>query len=633
MNPLELHIKTTGDLKAAKDAVKTYEDLIKDTKALGQDSKALEAELAKVKGALAGESAVAVQTSANLEKVIATTKRLGGDTKALQQQLASAKSKIGADGLFAGLIERGTKIKDAYKGAGGGIEGMFAAFGAAGPVAVATATALAAAVVAVKKGVEEYASAEVNVNKLNTALAQNNDLSKETSESFQELADALQKSTGKTSGDWIAVMTRLTQFGAKPADMENTVTAVKNLAGILGGDLDTAAESVSKALQGNFDSFSRLGIVVGDTGSQTEKLNLLFAQLSQRGAGQLEATMKGVSGQWTALKNATSDFLQAIGQRWSEFSGTHLSIELFVATLERLARIIGHAIPPLEGLRNSGAKLAPTIAEAEKSNKAFGESLEAVETRTNRVTDALTKQLDALKETQRQQDEMADAQSALALANVDAQEKGGMLSSSDAIAARIGIRRQADVEKFQRSQKTKQAEVSTLQAEERASMNHLAEAGLIAGRAEAAAKADPNAVTMAQAQAARENATKVAASEFPHLEQLRAQINSTEGARAHEARIQTVKGQTSILTGETEIGQSKPGTTGPRVISPGQLQGEAMRQYGITESSQTAQSFGNVMNEIANGVQGMMSMILERTEKLNTTVKQLKGRVDNLNNS
>lgn len=635
MNPLELHIKTTADLKAAKDAVKTYEDLIKDTKALGGDSKALEVELGKVKSALASEAAVAVQTSANLEKVIATTKRLGGDTKALQQQLASAKSKIGAEGMFAGLATKAKEIKGAYQDAGGGIAGMFAAVGASGPVAVAVATAAAAAIGLLKKSIEEYAGAETQVFKLNAALAQNNDLTKENSEHYQDLADALQKATGIDDDKWIAVMTRLTQFGARPGDMQKTVDAVVNLAGILGGDIETSAEAVSKALQGNYESFGRLGIVVSDVGTQTAKFNLLCQQLQQRGAGQLAAATEGLTGAMTKLKNATGDVLKDLGQRWNESSlASRSAVTLLTMSLDTLHGWISKAIPGgIDKMRNAGAKLPPTLEEAQRASKAFAHTLETVENRTNRVTQALTKQLDALKETQKQQDEMTDAQMALALAEVDAQEKGGQISPSDAVAARVGIRRQADIEKFQRSQQTTQEAISTLKAEERASMKHLADAGLIAGRAEAAAQADPNAVTVAKAQTARDYASKVAAVEFPQLEKLRANINSTEDTRAHEARIQTIKGQTSILTGETEIAQSRPGTTGPRFISPGQLRTEAMRQFGISGADQSAAVMGNVMNEIANGVQGFYGTFLDHAQDISKRLKNLESRVNNLNNS
>jgi hypothetical protein len=89
------------------------------------------------------------------------------------------------------------------------------------------------------------------------------------------------------------------------------------LAGIIGGDIVSAAEMFSKAMSGQFEMFTRLGIRIEKTGTQTEQLNALMLQLAQKGGGVLEAQSKTLTGQWQQLTNSVSDLFR--GHRKPDF--------------------------------------------------------------------------------------------------------------------------------------------------------------------------------------------------------------------------------------------------------------------------------------------------------------------------
>lgn len=163
------------------------------------------------------------------------------------------------------------------------------------------------------KAVSEFSGAESKMAKLDAVLAQNGQLTDTYRTRLQALAAQLQQTTAIADDQWLDVLSRLTQFGADSSNIERYAEAVKNLAGITGGDISQAAEMFSKALAGNFEMFGRLGIRIEKTGTQTEQLEALMRDLAEKGGGVLEAQSKTLEGQWRQLSNAASDLLEGLG--------------------------------------------------------------------------------------------------------------------------------------------------------------------------------------------------------------------------------------------------------------------------------------------------------------------------------
>jgi ABC-type transporter Mla subunit MlaD len=302
---------------------------------------------------------------------------------------------------------------------------------AAGVVGVAMATA--------SKALREFAEAEKGIAGLDAALANFGHLTEENRERLQGLAAELQATTAIADDEWVAVLTKLVQFGAKPESIGMDVEAVKNLAGVV-GDLGTAAGLYSKALQGNFEALSRYGIKVKD-------LDELQRIAAERGGGQLEARARTLGGLFDRLGNATSDFFESLGQGIAK-SG------LAQAVLGSLADIMGGLAERLGGAYASFQTFNRETAGA-------AEALAAYKTQAQQVLDLTARQVDALKaeskllsEKQRILDQLTDSQSAMDLARVDLQVATGQMTEPEAIKARAGIRFGAAKEKIQREQAT-----------------------------------------------------------------------------------------------------------------------------------------------------------------------------------
>lgn len=151
------------------------------------------------------------------------------------------------------------------------------------------------------------------IQRLNTALQLNGIFSEKTSQSLQDYADAIEKTT-KFSGEavlgttaFIAGLTNLDENGLKKA-----TSAAVELASRLRIDLDSASKIVVKATQGNTAALGRYGIKVEEAATKTGTYaNFLKVIEKFQGSAAREANTFG--GALTQLGNAYEDVLKAVG--------------------------------------------------------------------------------------------------------------------------------------------------------------------------------------------------------------------------------------------------------------------------------------------------------------------------------
>jgi hypothetical protein len=382
------------------------------------------------------------QALAGLQRQRGAAMALGESTAELDQKIARlnaslSQGKGAKDGLFGGLKSGLAEIIPGFEQLEG-VVGKLAG-GALGALAAGFA-AIAGAIEMAKEGLKEFAAAQEKVAGLDAALAQTGQLTDEYREKLQELAEQLQSTTGVADEQWLGVLTRLTQFGADETNISKYTDAVKNLAGLMGGDVQSAAHLLSRAMQGNFEAFSRYGIVVEDAGSKTEKLEKLFGQLATRGGGQLEASNRTINGQFRQLAHVANDFLKAIGGLIASSGILQGVLDSLIVAFEWWARVIGSTIPKVEGLSNAASKSAMALDDAEKAAKQYALNLSAVKEEADKGAAALDKQIAKVHALARAHDELIDAKMAQALAKIDQDEQRGKLTPEGAIRLRGAAR-------------------------------------------------------------------------------------------------------------------------------------------------------------------------------------------------
>lgn len=381
----------------------------------------------------------------DLEIVIRTKAELAGAKAALE----SLEKQIGAAKVLgrshADLEAQRSKAASLISAA----EGSLGGGGMLGGMAAKLAT-FSTVVAGLKKAVSEYAAAESQVAGLDAALAQNGLLTDSYRERLQKLAGEFQKTTAIADDQWLGVLTRLTQFGADETNIDRYAEGVKNLAGIMGGDVQSAANAMSRAMQGNFEMFSRYGIRVEEAGTQTERMSRLMEQLAQRGGGQLEARASSLVGMWAKLKNGTSDLFESLGGLVARTGVLQDLLEGLAIMASWTAERLGGVIPPLEGLRNASAKTAQSANDAASASKRHAEALDEVRQQARAATEALTAENAQLEKQKGLADREASARMDLELAVVNAREKSGQLSGPAAEVARSQIRARFAAEEAQR---------------------------------------------------------------------------------------------------------------------------------------------------------------------------------------
>lgn len=429
MSGINYEIKTAADLKALRDTEAALRRQIIVAKATGKSFSHLEAQL----------------------KSVGDTIQKTGFLRRAGFEIAGVAEQIPVLGSFMRTIN-----------------------GLGGPLAAVTA-GVAGTVGALGKMVAEFAGAENKVAKLDAVLAQNGQLTAAYRAELQALANTLQDATAISNDKWLDVLSRLTQFGADPSNIDRYAEAVKNLAGILGGDIETASTLFSRALQGNFEMFARYGITVDKAGSQTERLEALMTQLAHRGGGVLEAQSKTLAGQWRQLGNAMSDLMKGVGNLIARTGLLQITLAALTGTLRVLQTLFPGLIPKVEGLENKWrtlaeradelrAKLQAQDAPVKTLAESYGEAGRALDELNTRLDESASKSATARQAAL----DLAEANAEAAKASIDRAEAEGRISPQEASAQRTAVERNLTREKLDaaRAEQQQTLETSRLKIDE-----------------------------------------------------------------------------------------------------------------------------------------------------------------------
>ena len=322
----------------------------------------------------------------------------------------------------------------------GSIPGVSAGLGAVATAAGAIGLAMAGAA----KAIHEFAQAEQGIAKLDAALSNFGQLNEANREKLQGLAADLQKATAIADDQWIDVLTKLVQFGSKPETIGMDVEAVKNLAGVV-GDVGTATNLYTRALQGNFEMLGRYGLKVKD-------LDELQRVAAERGGGLLESRAHTMAGQFAALKNSVADAFEAIGQGIAKTGLLQVALLAASGVASSFAERFGTAYDSLTSFNRETAGAAEALAT-------YKAQAQQVLDLTARHIEQLREEGKLLGEKQQILDQLTDKRAAMAIAQIDLEAATGRISPQQAIASKAGIRFQAAKEKIEREKATQQEQL------------------------------------------------------------------------------------------------------------------------------------------------------------------------------
>jgi hypothetical protein len=264
-------------------------------------------------------------------------------------------------------------------------------------------------------------------------------LSDENRRRFQELASDQERLTAIGKGEWLNVIQRLTQFGASAGQMDQAVEGVKNLAGILDGDLQTAALHIGKALEGDFVGLSRIGIQFDEHMTQAQKLSRLWEELAARGGGQLEAQADTLGGSFRRLKNGIADVSVSVGHMIADVVPVQAVMYGLGTSLSWLAEKFSGPIKQSEQLKNANKLVVDSMAAADEAAKTYATNMDKTKESIAGVTKALADYLAKLNEQSGNTKSELDAKFSRDTALIDKQLKEGKITPQQAVIAKAKL--------------------------------------------------------------------------------------------------------------------------------------------------------------------------------------------------
>lgn len=376
-----------------------------------------------------------------IQRQIGQAKALGKEYASKEEQLAKMRAAMAAYNSSAAAGAPGGASGGAAAGqaaAGGSIGGLFNTLkGLSWGAITASVAGLGTAFKGLKNAIGEFAVEEQSLAKLDKALKNAGQSTSEYKGRLQEMADEMAKATATDHTEWLNVFSRLTQFGADSGNIGQASEAVKNLSGLLGGDLQTSAMLVSKALQGNYDMFSRYGIVVKESANQTDKLNELFKQLSERGGGQMEAMAETLTGKWAGLKLSFDDFLLSVGRFIGESGALQKTLGVFTFALNILEDAIGRPKGKLAELADVTLTSKKAFGDAATDAGKYAKEIKDIGDNANNAKTALNQIKDLQNKERSFEQEYEDKLKDNALAQIDLRVKSGQISEIGGAAARL----------------------------------------------------------------------------------------------------------------------------------------------------------------------------------------------------
>jgi hypothetical protein len=252
------------------------------------------------------------------------------------------------DMTASGLKNLGANLKEIHSKFGAlktAASGVFSVLKSAASVYFAPLKAIAVPAIAAVttafglliKSVKEWAGQELGEADVKSALVAMGQYTDDYQKKLIDLASTYQDTTGIADDMWLKALGQLTRFGMTSANVDKVSLALRNLTGLMDGNVEGAADMLAKAMQGEFGMFGRMGIVIQKTGDQAKDLATVMDAINAKGKGLLEARANTLAGRWNAIKTQVAEVFEAIGKKTADGSGLGKWLDLARDKLKALA--------------------------------------------------------------------------------------------------------------------------------------------------------------------------------------------------------------------------------------------------------------------------------------------------------
>jgi hypothetical protein len=282
---------------------------------------------------------MAEQTSRELVvELILENSKLKSSLAEAEQNMGKSQNKIGA------LID---KIKKSW---------------------LAVSVAIGGVILVTKKLITEYANQEKAELKLQQALKNTGELTKENMDSFKRFANEMQKQVNVADDVVLGMATVGKQMKLTNAQTEQAIKGAIGLNEVFGIGLEQAMRASSSALQGNI---GRLGMYIPqlqDVESESEKVRIVTEAMSN-GFNIAQESTKGTSGSIEQMRLQFSDFQEELGKVIATV------LVPIVRIMSSMLSAFNEASPVIKGVGSALIVVAGAFFTASAGAKALGFAL------------------------------------------------------------------------------------------------------------------------------------------------------------------------------------------------------------------------------------------------------------------
>ena len=193
---------------------------------------------------------------------------------------------------------------------------------AIGTAGIAGSSALLVGLGALAKVSDE---ADIQTKKLENSIKGSSSTFQDNGGELVKLAENLQQVTAADADAIVGAESLLVQFGLTEDQVKALTPLVVDLSRKLGIDLDTAAKTVGKAVDGNAGALKRYGIVLDENALSADGFGTVLGALQQQVGGFARTEGETFTGQMERLKNNLGDIAENVGAGAADVLGSFVS--------------------------------------------------------------------------------------------------------------------------------------------------------------------------------------------------------------------------------------------------------------------------------------------------------------------
>lgn len=298
---------------------------------------------------------------------------LGADVSELKKGLSDAQGQLEA------IRKKSDQTGLGFSKLQANVVSLNAAIGLVKDAYRVFAGATSSVISAINGAIEAASEQEDAQLQLRNALELTGQASRDVIDAYDAQSSALQQSSRFADEAVTSVQALLTRFKVLPQDMGPATQAIVDFAAATGQDIEAAAETFGRAIEGQTRGLRQFGISVEDTGSRSKNLAAVIEALEERFGGAAQASITNFRGSLIVLGNTFGEVQETVGGFFTQSEEGARVVAFISEEINRLNGFLKANQAEFQALTDTGVKtFALFIIDAAAAVLSVGSAVETV---------------------------------------------------------------------------------------------------------------------------------------------------------------------------------------------------------------------------------------------------------------